>query len=164
MLVGGHRIGEQAAANILHLPALNLHARALQRDATMTRAKTNVLPLAAALTLLSGAALAQNDVEEGQLAFNNHCRQCHTMDEGDHRLGPSLHDIVGREAGSASGYGFSSAMAKADIVWDEETLDRYIENPDAVVPGNNMKPYSGITSAEERSKIIAHLKAEGEGG
>ena len=42
-------------------------------------------------------------------------------------------------------------------------LDRYIENPEAVVPGNNMKPYSGITSAEERAKIIAHLTAESDG-
>jgi cytochrome c len=120
------------------------------------------LPLAAALALLSGAAFAQDDVnpEEAQLAFNNHCRTCHTTDEGDHRLGPSLHEVIGREAGSPPGYGYSSAMANADVVWDEETLDRFIENPDAVIPGNNMKPYSGIASAEERAKIIAYLKAE----
>jgi cytochrome c len=128
----------------------------------MVCAKNTVLPLAAALMLLSGAAFAQDDVspEEAQLAFNNHCRTCHTTNEGDNRLGPSLYGVIGREAGSAPGYGYSSAMAKADIVWDEEKLDRYIENPDAVVPGNNMKPYSGISSAEERAKIIAHLKAE----
>jgi cytochrome c len=131
----------------------------------MICAKNTVLPLAAALMLLSGAAFAQDDVspEEAQLAFNNHCRTCHTTNEGDHRLGPSLYGVVGREAGSLSGYGYSSAMARTDIVWDEETLDRYIENPDAVVPGNNMKPYSGITSAEERAKVIAHLKAESGG-
>ncbi|MGH6897206.1 MAG: c-type cytochrome [Geminicoccaceae bacterium] len=132
----------------------------------MIRARTTVLPLAAALTLLSGAALAQDDgaAREAQLAFNNHCRTCHVTNEGDHRLGPSLYDIIGREAGSAPGFPYSSAMANADIVWDEATLDRYIENPDAVVPGNNMKPYTGITAAEERAKIIAHLKAESEGG
>jgi cytochrome c len=131
----------------------------------MICAKNTVLPLAAALMLLSGTAFAQDDVspEEAQLAFNNHCRTCHTTNEGDNRLGPSLYGVIGREAGSAPGYGYSSAMAKADIVWDEEKLDRYIENPDAVVPGNNMKPYSGITSAEERAKIIAHLKAESGG-
>jgi cytochrome c len=131
----------------------------------MICAKNTVLPLAAALMLLSGTAFAQDDVspEEAQLAFNNHCRTCHTTNEGDNRLGPSLYGVIGREAGSAPGYGYSSAMAKADIVWDEEKLDRYIENPDAVVPGNNMKPYSGITSAEERAKVIAHLKAESGG-
>ena len=81
----------------------------------------------------------------------------------DHRLGPSLHGVIGREAGSAPGFGYSSAMAKADVVWDEETLDRFIATPDAVVPGNNMKPYSGITSAEQRAKIVAYLKAESAG-
>jgi cytochrome c len=112
-----------------------------------------------AVLLLSAAAAAQ-DGEEGQLAFNNSCRTCHTTDEGDHRLGPSLHDIVGREAGAATGFGYSSAMADADVVWDEETLDRFIENPDAVVPGNRMKPYAGVASAEDRAKIIAYLNAE----
>jgi cytochrome c len=124
----------------------------------MTRPGTIALPLAAALVLLPGAALGQDDP---QLAFNNHCRTCHTMDEGDNRLGPSLHQVVGREAGSLPDYGYSSAMADADVVWDEETLDRFIEDPNAVVPGNNMKPYSGITSPEERAQIIAYLKEGG---
>ena len=131
----------------------------------MGRAATIVLPLAAALALLSDAALAQSDVspDEARLAFNNHCRTCHVTKEGDNRLGPSLHKIVDREAGSVPGFGYSSAMQNADLVWDEQNLDRYIENPDAVVPGNNMKPYSGITDPEERAKIIAHLKAESDG-
>ena len=131
----------------------------------MGRAVTIVLPSATALVLLSGAALAQNDVspDEARLAFNNHCRTCHVTNEGDHRLGPSLHNIVGREAGSVPGFAYSSAMRDSTVVWDEENLDRYIDNPDAVVPGNNMKPYSGITDAAERARIIAHLKAESDG-
>jgi cytochrome c len=131
----------------------------------MICARKTVLPLAAALSFLSGTALAQDvSPEEAQLAFNNHCRTCHTTNEGDNRLGPSLFGVVGREAGSLPDYGYSSAMADAGLVWDEKNLNRYIENPDAVVPGNNMKPYSGITSADERAKIIAHLKAEAENG
>ena len=54
-------------------------------------------------------------------------------------------------------------MQNADLVWDPETLDRYIENPEAVVPGNNMKPYTGISDPAERAKIIAHLEAESDG-
>jgi cytochrome c len=125
-----------------------------------------ILPLATGLSLLSGVTAAQEsaDAEEGKLAFNNNCRRCHVTKEGDNRLGPSLHDVFGREAGSSSGFAYSSAMKNADIVWDEQTLDAYIENPDAVVPGNRMKPYPGVPSAEERAKIIAHLKAESEGG
>ncbi len=128
----------------------------------MIRAGMPLLTTLLAL-LLPGVALAQDQIDAGeaQLAFNNHCRTCHVTKADDHRLGPSLHRVIGREAGSIGGVGYSSAMADAGIVWDEETLDRFIENPEAVVPGNAMKPYSGITSAEERAKIIAHLKAEG---
>jgi cytochrome c len=132
----------------------------------MTNLRTMILPLAAGLSLLSGVAAAQesSDAQEGKLAFNNNCRRCHVTNEGDNRLGPSLHNVLGREAGSSSGFAYSSAMKNASIVWDEETLDAYIENPDAVVPGNRMKPYPGVSSAEERANIIAHLKAESGGG
>jgi cytochrome c len=128
----------------------------------MIHARGAVVLLTTALAVLAGPALAQDDAEakEAQLAFNNNCRTCHVTREGDHRLGPSLYGVVGREAGSAPGYGYSSAMADADLVWEEATLDRFIENPNAVVPGNNMKPFSGIAEADERAKIIAHLKAE----
>jgi cytochrome c len=96
---------------------------------------------------------------DGQLAFNNVCRTCHTLKEGDNRLGPSLHKIIGRKAGSLPNYSYSNAMKGADLVWDRATLDRFISNPDQVVPGNNMKPYGGLASAEERAKIIAFLEA-----
>jgi cytochrome c len=93
----------------------------------------------------------------GQQAFNNACRTCHMVREGDNRLGPNLHGIVGRKAGSLPDYAFSSAMKEAGFVWDEEKLDRFIANPDEVVPGNGMKPYGGLTSSDERKKIIAFL-------
>ena len=131
----------------------------------MSCATRFVAPFAMVLKLLSGAALAQDavDPKEAQLAFNNHCRTCHTTKEGDNRLGPSLHGVVGREAGTAPGFAYSSAMKDAGITWDPQNLDRYIENPEAVVPGNRMKPYSGISDAAERAKIIAHLKAASDG-
>src|SRR5262245_3421450 len=120
--------------------------------------------LLAALIAFSAEALGQETVgkstdDGGQLAFNNACRTCHTLKEGDNRLGPSLHNIIGRKAGSLPSYGYSSAMKGADMVWDKATLDRFIANPDQVVSGNNMKPYGGLTSAEERAKIVAFLEA-----
>jgi cytochrome c len=122
----------------------------------------------AALIALSAEALGQDTVgrstgpDHGQLAFNNACRTCHTLREGDNRLGPSLHKIIGRRAGSLPNYGYSSAMKDAGLVWDKATLDRFIANPDQVVSGNNMKPYGGLNSAEERAKIVAFLEANGE--
>jgi len=80
--------------------------------------------------------------------------------EGDNRLGPSLYKIIGRKAGSLPDYAFSSAMKEAGFIWDEEKLDRFMANPDEVVPGNNMKPYGGLASGDERKKIIAFLARE----
>ena len=95
--------------------------------------------------------------DPGRLAFNNACRTCHMVREGDNRLGPNLYRIVGRKAGSLPDYAFSSAMKEAGFVWDEEKLDRFIANPDHVVPGNSMKPYGGLSSSDDRKKIIAFL-------
>ena len=132
------------------------------------------LPLTMALALLSanawsqeaadransnGETTAAGDTRAGKLAFNTSCRTCHSLREGDNRLGPNLHDIVGREAGAAE-YAYSSAMSASDVVWTAETLNRFIENPDAVVPGHNMKPYGGISDDDVRANIVAHLVSE----
>ena len=98
------------------------------------------------------------DVTAGQLVFNNICRTCHSSKEGDNRLGPHMRRIIGRKAGSLPNYPYSSAMKGADFVWDEEKLERFIAHPDETVPGNNMKPYSGLASAESREKLIVFLK------
>ena len=80
---------------------------------------------------------------------------------GDNRLGPNLFKIVGRKAGALPNYSYSGAMKAADMDWDKATLDRFIANPDQVVPGHNMKPYGGLASSEERTKIIAFLASSG---
>jgi cytochrome c len=120
------------------------------------KSSIQILSAAVAWTLLCAPAPAQDDA--GQIAFNNACRTCHTVREGDNRLGPSLYRVIGRKAGSLPNYAYSESMKKADIVWDKQNLDRFIANPDQVVPGNNMKPYGGIASAEERAKIIEYLE------
>lgn len=97
----------------------------------------------------------------GEQAFNNSCRTCHTVKDGDNRAGPNLHNIVGRKAGSVANFRYSEAMKSSDIVWDERTLLRFIEDPEAVVSGNGMKPYTGVRSAEDRTKIVAFLKSPG---
>jgi len=118
-------------------------------------------PLTAASVLLAVAAAAQDD--PGQLMFNNACRTCHTVKQGDNRLGPNLYKIIGRLAGSVDSYNYSSALENADFAWDEETLDRFIANPEQAVPGNNMKPFGGISSKEDRARIIGFLRAQGGG-
>ena len=95
--------------------------------------------------------------------FNNACRTCHAMREGDNRLGPHLYRIVGRKAGSLPDYGYSSALKSADFVWDEEKLERFIANPDELVPGNSMKPYGGLASADDRARIVSFLRSVASG-
>jgi cytochrome c len=95
----------------------------------------------AALMAISADALGQDtaakSAADSELTFNNVCRTCHTLKEGDNRLGPNLHNIIGRKAGSVPDYGYSSAMKDADLTWDKATLDRFIANPDQVVPGKD---------------------------
>ena len=115
-----------------------------------------------ACLLLSSSASSQTptqgaDTAAGQQVFNNACRTCHTMRDGDNRQGPNLHRIIGRKAGSLPGYGYSSAMKEADFAWDADKLDRFMATPDAVVSGNSMKPFGGVASADDRAKIIAFL-------
>jgi cytochrome c len=122
-----------------------------------------ILVALANIVLLSSPSLSQDrqgaDAASGQLAFNNACRTCHSVKEGDNRLGPNLHKIVGRKAGSLANYGYSAAMKNADFVWDKGKLDQFITDPDAVVRDNKMKPYGGLASADTRAKVIAYLES-----
>jgi len=147
-----------------HFLMLLAWPRSSRRDAPVRRRNRIFLigTLSAAAYLLpSPSALPQAsqgaEDPSGQQAFNNACRTCHMVREGDNRLGPNLYKVVGRTAGSLTYYGFSSAMKEAGFVWDEEKLDRFIANPDEVVPGNSMKPFGGLASSGDRKKIIAFL-------
>jgi cytochrome c len=117
---------------------------------------------AAALTLLVSApcSLAQQQAsnDAGQQAFNNSCRTCHSVKEGDNRLGPSLNRIVGRKAGSLSNYNYSPSMKEAGFVWDQDKLTRFMLKPEEVVSGNKMQPFGGI-SKEEATRVIAYLQS-----
>ena len=107
---------------------------------------------------VAGAAQAQSSDDSAQILFNNACRTCHSMKEGDNRLGPNLHKILGRKSGSLKDYAYSESMAKSDLTWDKPTLDRFIASPDSLIRGHTMQPYGGMPSAEDRARIIAFLE------
>lgn len=133
------------------------------RNLARSAAAAALLVGAVALSAENHPALAQEQARDaGLVAFNNSCRTCHTVKEGDNRLGPTLYNIVGRKAGTIEGFAYSPSLENAGFVWDEETLDAFIANPEATVPGNNMKPYAGMTDAEDRKKIIAYLADPGD--
>ena len=121
---------------------------------TMTLAACAVVFACSVSSAVPGAA---DSAASGQLLFNNSCRTGHSTDSGDNRHGPHLANIVGHQAASAEGYRYSSALKSADFAWTPDTLDAFLADPDAVVPGNNMKPFTGIPDADERRTLIAYL-------
>ena len=126
-----------------------------------TRIAVPMFALAHAALLAFVVAVPAATADDGQAAFNNHCRTCHSTKAGDNRLGPTLYKIFGAKAAAAPGYAiYSQGLRSSGITWDEATLENFIANPDAVIPNNNMKPYMGITDAAVRRKIIEFLKSD----
>ena len=84
------------------------------------------------------------------------CEACHTIDEND--LGPKHRGVVGRTAGTVVDYDYSIALKKSGLIWNEATLDRWLTNPSALVPGTKM--FFQISDAQSRADIIAFLKEQ----
>ena len=86
------------------------------------------------------------------------CAACHTLEPGVHRTGPSLAGVFGRKAGTAEGFHrYSDALRSADLVWREDTLNGFLADPQAFLPGNRMT-FPGIADAQARADVIAYLK------
>jgi cytochrome c len=109
-----------------------------------------------------GVARAEGDVAKGEEAFKKKCRACHVADKPQNLVGPTLQGVIGRQAGTAPGFTRYSANFKKNMthVWDAVTLDDYLVDPKAKVPGTAMLiPGGGIKDAAERADIIAYLQA-----
>jgi cytochrome c len=112
-------------------------------------------PVAAVIFVGQSALPARADpVSNGKSAFSL-CSTCHTV-SGAEDSGPHLNGLLGRKAGSVSRFNYSSAMKNADIVWDAQTLDQFLANPQLEVPGNRMR-FPGVADAAKRADIIAYL-------
>jgi cytochrome c2 len=100
------------------------------------------------------------DLEKGSNVFIK-CQPCHSAEAGGpHIVGPNLHGVLGRKAGTAAGYNYSHAFQGADFVWDREKLDRYLTDPAAFVESNWM-PFTGLKRPEDRQAVICHLENTG---
>lgn len=115
-------------------------------------------PAADDVATLDGTEYANftGDAAAGKTVFAQ-CRTCHVTDEGVNRTGPSLHNIVGREAGTAPGFSYSDANKNSGITWTEAKLFQYLEKPQRVVPGTKMI-FPGLPDAQKRADVIAYLK------
>jgi cytochrome c len=96
----------------------------------------------------------------GKLLFLR-CASCHDISGmPSQKIGPNLKGVVGRPSGSLPGYQYSAAMQKAHLVWDAATLDKWLANPNGLVPGTAMA-FAGLPSETDRQAVIAYLSNPG---
>ena len=112
---------------------------------------------ASALALAAGAGGA-GDPKAGEEIYSR-CLACHAL--AYDRTGPRHCGLFGRRAGSVQGFGYSEAMKRSTFTWNARTLDRFLANPPAAVPGTSMG-YAGVTDPKERADLIAYLRQAGE--
>jgi cytochrome c len=121
---------------------------------------TTALILATAVVMLAAASVhavasperAAGDPMRGKTVYQV-CMGCHSLDEDD--VGPHHRGVVGRVAGTVPGYAYSPALKNSHIVWSPDTLDRWLTNPQALVPG--VKMFFAMPSAQDRADVIAYL-------
>ena len=120
---------------------------------------TFTLSLSVAVILVAGSASAQSGNEaRGERLFNQQCKACHTLaKDGARTIGPNLHGLVGRKAGSTEGFSSSDAIKASGIVWDDKTLVEYLKDPKGRVPGTKMV-YAGLKQEAQQADMIAFLK------
>jgi len=123
--------------------------------------KSLILSAAVSLTALTMPvlALADDDVAAGEKVFKR-CVACHTVDEGGrNKVGPNLWNIFGSTAGQRDiGYKYSDALKASGIVWTEDTMSDYLENPRKAVPKTRMA-FPGLKKEEQREAVIEYLES-----
>jgi cytochrome c len=102
-------------------------------------------------TVWAGGLISDADHEE---AFHEACQDCHSLDKND--VGPRHRGVFGRKAASLPDYDYSDALKSANIVWNEETLDKWLTDPQAVAPSAKM--FFHLDNPQDRADVIAYLR------
>ena len=98
--------------------------------------------------------LSEGDPGRGKAVFMKRCTGCHALDEN--REGPRLRNVYGRTSGTVANFDYSATLKKAHITWNEQTLDKWLTDPDAFLPGNNMDFH--VAKPQERRDLIRFFK------
>jgi len=96
------------------------------------------------------------DRARGQKLFEE-CRACHAVESGQQSVGPDLHGVFGRKAGTLGDFRYSPALKRSGITWTPKTLEAYVADPQKTVPQNRM-PYAGMPEARDRADLIAYMQ------
>jgi cytochrome c len=126
------------------------------RMATLAALLAVAAPVAAESDL--DARLAAANLKRGQLLYMA-CKACHDVEAGlPHKVGPNLHGMFGRKAATAAGFKYTDALLNSDISWTPETMDAWLKQPGALVPGNGMA-FAGVADDADRASLVAWLMA-----
>ena len=118
------------------------------------RAAAGILAMVAGMAA-DGSWLARvPDADRGKALFERRCTGCHAVDAN--REGPHLRGVFGRKAGSVPGFGYSTVLKNSGVTWNEDSLNRWLTDPDTAIKGNNMD--FSVAKADERADLIAFLK------
>jgi cytochrome c len=132
-----------------------LQYRLLHWDAKLSKNDVQTLSMLNKGTGESEATLTgPGDAKLGKAVFEKRCTGCHAM-EAD-REGPRLTGVYGRKAGGVPGFAYSAGLKNLGITWNDAMLEKWLSNPDLMVPDNNMS--FSVSKAEERRDLIAYLK------
>ncbi|MGE4220402.1 MAG: cytochrome c family protein [Alphaproteobacteria bacterium] len=105
-----------------------------------------------------GPMLASADPAAGEAVFKK-CVACHTPEEGGaNKVGPNLHDVVGRDIASHAGFSYSAALQGKEGSWTYEDLNTFLHKPQSFAKGTKMT-FAGLAKAEDRANVIAYLRS-----
>lgn len=142
---------------MIEAPEFALRGLFLEGD-TMSRLRLSFAATALAAALSAGAQAApvppKGDPTRGKQVYGRRCSGCHTLIRNGE--GPRHLRVFGSRAGSVADYSYSEALSESGILWNEATLDRWLADPEAMVPGNSMGYQT--RSARDRADVIAYLK------
>jgi cytochrome c len=113
----------------------------------------NLLMTTALSFILASPAIAGDPVH-GQELYESRCIACHSPDAN--RAGPKHRGVVGRVSGTVPDFDYSKAVKRAQVTWDEQSLDRWLTSPQAFIPGQKMN--FRVNDPSDRADLIAYLK------
>jgi cytochrome c len=133
-----------------------LQYRLLHWDSRLTSTDVASLSMMETSSHQEASLSGSGDPIRGQSVFEKRCTGCHATGEGHE--GPPLAGVFGREAAGVTGFGYSAGLKNSGITWDETTLEKWLKDPDILVPDNKMDFH--VPSAQERSDLIAYFKRQ----